>query len=103
MIWLLFFRRHREGFKVWFHSPPKWWERLLAAVASGVVFVIVGIIVRLFAAPLSLLPLEALLQSLALSAGLPGLVGVFLGGLFPKIMLCIVYPFSLISLDVDAS
>lgn len=53
--------------------------------------------------PLELLPLETLLQSLALSAGLPALVGVFLGGLFPKTMLCIVYPFSLISFDVNAS
>lgn len=103
MIWLLFFRRHRENFKVWFRAPAKWWERVLAAVSSLVVFAIIGLIVRLFAAPLPLLPLETLLQTLLLWSGVPGLSAAVLGVFFPKTMLCAVYPFSLISVEVDAS
>jgi len=103
MIWLLFFRRHRENFKVWLRSPAKWWERVLAAVSSFVVFAIIGLIARFFAAPLPLLPLETLLQTLLLWSGIPALVAAVLGVFFPKTMLCAVYPFSLISVDVDVN
>ena len=101
MIWLLFSRRRREEFKRWFLTPAKWWERLLAALASAVVFAIVGFIVRLFAAPLPLLPLEALFHVILLWSGLSALGGVILGMLFPKVMICVAYPFSLLSIEVD--
>jgi hypothetical protein len=100
MIWLLLFRRHREGFKRWFAAPAAWWERVLAAVASAVVFAILGLVVRLFVAPLPLFPLDQLLQTIVLWSGGGALTGVLLGILFPKTMLCIVYPFSTL-LDVE--
>lgn len=94
MIWLLLFRRHREGFKRWFASPARWWERALAALASAVVGAILGLVARLFWAPLPLLPLNELFQTILLWSGGGALTGVLLGILFPKTMLCIVYPFS---------
>jgi hypothetical protein len=94
MIWLLLFRRHREGFKRWLAAPARWWERLLAAVASAVVFAILGLVARLIVAPLPLLPLDQLLQTIVLWSGGGALIGVLLALLFPKAMLCIVYPFS---------
>jgi uncharacterized protein YacL len=100
MIWLLFFRRHREGFERWFAMPAKWWERALAAAASAVVFAILGLVVRLIVAPLSLLPLNELFQTILLWSGGAALTGVMLGLLFPKTMLCIAYPFSTL-LDVE--
>ena len=100
MIWLLFFRRHREGFKRWFAAPAKWWERLLAVAASAVVFAILGLVARLFWAPLPLLPLDQLLLTVLLWSGGGALVGVVLAILFPRTMLCVVYPFSTL-LDVE--
>lgn len=101
MIWLLLFRRHREGFKAWFRAPAKLWERVLALVASVVVFAIIGLLVRLFSAPLPLLPLEDLLRTVALWSGTSAAVGAVLALLFPKPMLCAVYPFSLLDVEVD--
>lgn len=103
MIWLLFFRRHRENFKAWFRAPAKWWERVLAAVSSLIVVAIVGLVLRVFVAPLPLLPLETLFQTLLLWSVIPGVVGAILGVFFPKTMLCAVYPFSLISVDADVN
>ena len=100
MIWLLLFRRRREEFKRWFAAPAKWWERVLAAAASAVVFAILGLVVRLFVAPLPLLPLDQLLQTILLWSGGGALAGVVLAILFPKTMLCVVYPFSTL-LDVE--
>jgi hypothetical protein len=100
MIWLLLFRRHREGVKRWFAAPVAWWERLLAAVASAVVLAVVGLVARLFWAPLSLLPLSELFQTILLWSGSGVLAGVVLGLVFPKTMLCIVYPFSTL-LDIE--
>jgi hypothetical protein len=100
MIWLLFFRRHREGFKRWFAAPARWWERLLAVVASTVVFAILGLVARLIVAPLPLLPLNELLQTILLWSGSGASAGVLLALMFPKTMLCIVYPFSSL-LDVE--
>ena len=40
MLWLLFSRRHRAEFVKWFRSPAKWWERLVAALAAGIVFAV---------------------------------------------------------------
>lgn len=100
MIWLLLFRRHREGFKRWLAAPARWWERLIAAVASAVVFAILGLIVRIIAAPLPLLPLDQLFQTILLWSGGGALAGTVLALLFPKTMLCIVYPFSTL-LDVE--
>jgi hypothetical protein len=101
MIWLLLLRRHRESFKRWFAAPAAWWERLLAAVASAVVFAILGLVVRLAVAPLPLLPLSELLQTVLLWSGSGALTGVVLGLVFPKTMLCIAYPFStLLDLEV---
>src|SRR5262245_6625626 len=94
MIWLLLVRRHREGFKRWLAAPAKWWERLLAAVASAVVFAILGLVARLIVAPLPLLPLDQLLRTILLWSGGSALAGVLLGLLLPKTMLCITYPFS---------
>jgi len=73
----------------------------LAALASAVVFAIVGFIVRLFATPLALLPLETLFHVILLWSGLSALGGVILGMLFPKVMICVVYPFSLLSIEID--
>jgi hypothetical protein len=100
MIWLLLFRRHRESFKRWFAAPARWWERALAAVASAVVFAILGLVARLFWAPLPLLPLDQLLLTVLLWSGGGALAGVVLAILFPKTMLCVVYPFSSL-LDVE--
>ena len=101
MIWLLLFRRHREGFRRWFASPARWWERLLAAVASAVVFALLGLVARFIWAPLPLLPLDQLLQTILLWSGGGALAGGLLGLLFPKTMLCIAYPFStLLDLEV---
>ena len=75
----------------------------MAALVSAVVFAIFGLIVRLFAAPLPLAPLETLFQIILLWSGLSALGGVILGMLFPKVMICIVYPFSLISIEVDTN
>jgi hypothetical protein len=102
MIWLLLFRRHREGFKRWFAAPAQWWERLLAAVASTVVLAVVGLVARLAWAPLPLLPLNELFQTLLLWSGSGALAGVLLGIMFPKTMLCIAYPFSFL-LEVEVS
>lgn len=101
MIRLLFFHRHREGFKRWFAAPAKCWERVLAAVASAIVFAILGLVVRLIVAPLPLLPLDELFRTILLWSGGGALTGVLLGILFPKTMLCVVYPFSsLLDLEV---
>ena len=100
MIWLLLFRRRREEFKRWFAAPAKWWERVLAAVASAIVFAILGLVVRLVVAPLPLLPLDQLLQTILLWSGGGAVTGVVLAILFPKTMLCVVYPFSTL-LDVE--
>ena len=100
MIWLLLFRRHREGFKRWYATPAAWWERLLAAVASAIVLAILGLVIRLIAAPLPLLPLSELFQTVLLWLGSGALAGVLLGLVFPKSMLCIAYPFSFL-LDVE--
>ena len=104
MIWLLLFRRHREGFKAWFRSPPKWWERVLALIASVVVFAIIGLVARFFSGPVPLLPLEDLLRTVALWSGTFAMTAAVLALLFPKTMLCVVYPFSsLLEIEVDAS
>jgi hypothetical protein len=103
MIWLLFSRRHREDFKRWFRAPTKWWERLVAALAAAIVFAILGLVARLCWAPLPLLPLESLLQTILLWCGLAALAGITLGLAFTKSMLCAVYPFSLLSFEVDSS
>jgi hypothetical protein len=100
MIWLLLFRRHREGFKRWFAAPAAWWERVLAAVASAVVFALLGLVLRLIWAPLPLLPLSELFQTILIWSGSSALAGIVLALLFPKTMLCIVYPFSTL-LDVE--
>jgi hypothetical protein len=101
MIWLLLFRRHRVGFKRWFAAPAAWWERLLAVVASAFVLAILGLVVRLLVAPLPLLPLSELFQTVLLWSGSGALAGVVLGLVFPKTMLCIAYPFStLLDLEV---
>lgn len=101
MIWLLFSSKHRQEFKRWFQSPARWWERLLAAVASALVLAVLGLVARLFAGPLPLLPVEVLLQTVLAWAGLAALSGVLLGTLFPKVMLCAVYPFSLVTIGSD--
>jgi len=75
----------------------------LAALASAVVFAILGLIARLFSGPLPLLPLDTLLQTVLLWSGLAALGGIVLGATFPKVMLCAVYPFSLITIEPDAS
>jgi len=100
MIWLLLFRGHREGFKRWYAAPAAWWERVLAAMASAVVFAILGLVLRFIWAPLPLLPLSELFQTILLWSGSSALVGIVLALLFPKTMLCIVYPFSTL-LDVE--
>ena len=96
MIWLLFFRRHRKEFKRWFAAPARWWERVLAALASAVVGAILGLVARLLWADLPLLPLDELLRTILIWSGGGALTGVLLGLLFPKTMLCVVYPFSLL-------
>jgi hypothetical protein len=80
--------------------PARWWERLLAAVASLVVFAVLGLVARLFWAPLPLFPLDQLLLTVLLWSGGGALCGVVLAILFPKTMLCVVYPFSSL-LDVE--
>ena len=76
-------------------------ERLLATVASAVVFALLGLVARFIGAPLPLLPLDQLLQTILLWSGGGALAGVLLGLLFPKTMLCIAYPFStLLDLEV---
>ena len=102
MLWLLLFRRDREAFKRWFAAPAKWWERVLAAVASAVVFAVLGLVARLIAAPLPLLPLNELFLAVLAWSGGGALTGVLLALLFPKAMLCIVYPFSSL-LDVEVA
>ena len=104
MIWLLLFRRHREGFKAWLRAPAKWWERAVAVIASVVVFAILWLIARFFAGPLPLLPIRDLLLTVGLWSGTFALVAAVLAALFPKMMLCVVYPFStLLDVEIDAS
>jgi hypothetical protein len=103
MLWLLLFRRHRESFKAWFRAPAKWWERTLAVIASIFVFSIVGLVARLISGPLPLLPLDELVRTVALWSGSFALAAAALAALFPKSMLCVVYPFSLLEVQVDAS
>jgi hypothetical protein len=103
MIWLMLFRRHREGLNAWFRAPAKSWERVLALIAAVVVFAIIGLIVRLVSGPLPLLPLADLLRTVALWSGTFAIVGAVLALLFPKPMLCAVYPFSLLEVEIDAS
>jgi hypothetical protein len=76
--------------------------RLLAAVASAVVFGILGLIARFVWAPLPLLPLSELFQTVLLWSGSGVLAGVVLGLVFPKTMLCIAYPFSTL-LDMEVA
>ena len=103
MIWLLLFRRHREGFKAWLRAPAKWWERVLAIVASVIVFAILGLVVRLISSPLPLLPIGDFLRTVALWSGSFAVAAAIVSALFPKPMLCVVYPFSLLEVDVDTS
>jgi hypothetical protein len=103
MVWLLLFRRHRGRFKAWLRTPAKWWERALAVFASMVVFAIVGLVARFVAGPLPLLPIVDLLRTVALWSGGFALVAAVLAVLFPKLMLCVVYPFSLLEVEVNAS
>jgi hypothetical protein len=103
MIWLLLSRRHREEFKAWFRAPARWWERALAIVASVVVFAIVGLVARFISGPLPLLPVGDLLRTVALWSGSFAVAAAVLAVLFPKPMLCAVYPFSLLEVEVDAS
>ena len=87
----------------WFGTPAKWWERVLAVVASVLVFAIVGFVVRLISGPLPLLPIGDFLRTVALWSGSFAGVAALLAILFPKLMLCIVYPFSLLEVDSNAS
>jgi hypothetical protein len=103
MIWLLLSRRHRDGFKAWFRAPAKWWERGLAVVASVFVFALIGLVARIFSGPLLLLPIGDLLRTVALWSGTFALIGAVLAVLFPKLMLCAIYPFSLLEVEVHAS
>ena len=103
MIWLLLFQRHREAFTAWFRAPAKWWERALAVIASVVVFAIIGLVARLISGPLPLLPLDDLLRTVALWSGTFAVAAAVLAALFPKPMLCVVYPFSLLEVQADAS
>ena len=103
MIWLLLFRRHREGFKAWYRAPARWWERALAIAASAIVFAILGLVARLIAGPVPLLPISDLLQTVAPWSGSFAMVAAVLAAVFPKPMLCVVYPFSLLQVEVDAS
>lgn len=102
MIWLLLFRDEREAFKRWFSAPARWWERALAMVASAVVFAVLGLVVRLIVAPLPLLPLNELLLTILMWSGGGALTGILLAAVFPKTLLCIVYPFSSL-LDVEVA
>ena len=103
MIWLLLFRRHREEFKAWLRAPAKWWERALAVIASVMVFAIVGLVARFISGPLPLLPIGDLLRTVAVWSGSFAATAAVLAVLFPKPMLCAVYPFSLLEVEVDAS
>jgi hypothetical protein len=102
MLWLLLFRGDRQAFRRWFAAPARWWERVLAATASAVVFAVLGLVVRLIVAPLPLLPLNELFLTILAWSGGGALTGMLLALLFPKTLLCIVYPFSSL-LDVEVA
>ena len=102
MIWRLLFRGEREAFKRWFAAPARGWERALAVAASAVVFAVLGLVARLIAAPLPLLPLSELFLTLLTWSGGGALTGIAVALLFPKTLLCIVYPFSSL-LDVEVA
>jgi len=93
-----FWDRRRDGFKAWWSKPLKWWEHTIVVVATAIYFGIIASIVGLIWGGVPIFPLDALLLGLAMW-GLPAAaVGALLAYFFPKVMLCIIYPFSLIGI-----
>jgi hypothetical protein len=91
-----FWERRREQLKAWWRKPLKWWEHTIVCVATIIYFGIIGTIVGLLWGGVPIYPLHDLLLGLA-KWGVPAAaVGGLLAYFFPKVMLCIIYPFSLI-------
>jgi hypothetical protein len=103
MILLLLFHRHREEFRAWLRTPATWWERVLASVACLVVFPIVGLLARFILGPIPLLPFGDLLRTVALWSGGFTAAAWVVAFFYPKHMLCVVYPFSLVEFQGNAS
>jgi hypothetical protein len=82
-------------------KPVKPWERAVIAIASFLLFGIIGSIAAFFWGSVPLLPLSAFLQTLLLWALPPAFLAMVLALVWPRVMLCIVYPFSWISLDAN--
>ena len=94
----------RERLKAWWHKPLKWWEHAILCFASVVYFGIIASVVGLLWGGVPLFPLSNLFLGLA-KWGLPAAaVGGVLAYFFPRPMLCLIYPFSLLGIgDVQVT
>ena len=97
-----FWERRSQRVLEWWRKPLKLWERVLLCIAAFVYFGVIASVVGLLFGGVPILPINDLFLGLA-KWGMPAaLIGSVLAYLFPKAMLCIIYPLSMFSVgDVE--
>jgi hypothetical protein len=99
-----FWKSRSQRFLAWWSSPLKLWQRVLICAATFFYFGIIGAVSALLFGVVPIFPLQDLLFSLATWSLPAALLGCFLAYRFPRAMLCIIFPLSMIGIgDVQIS
>jgi hypothetical protein len=93
-----FWESRSQRFLAWWRNPLVLWERVLICVAAFFYFGVIGVVSGLLFGVVPIFPFDELLLGLA-KWGLPAaLFGCLLAYRFPRAMLCIIFPLSMIGI-----
>lgn len=94
-----FFQTRRDRIKVWWHKPPTRLERFSSALLGMWAFLLVGVLLGFAFVPDHSLSIDSLIYIACGSAT----GGAIFGIIFPKLTLCITFPFSVIGVGIGSN